>query len=54
MMCIDSDDFAPDYLVERVINFWKENGSDEYAGIVGLDCYLDGKVIGDMLPHKNQ
>ena len=52
MMCIDSDDFAPDYLVERVINFWKENGSDEYAGIVGLDCYLDGKVIGDMLPHQ--
>lgn len=52
MMCIDSDDFAPDYLVERVINFWEENGSDEYAGIVGFDCYFDGKIIGDKLPEQ--
>lgn len=52
MMCIDSDDFAPDYLVERVINFWKENGSDEYAGIVGLDSYFDGEIIGDKLPEQ--
>lgn len=52
MMCIDSDDYAPDYLVERVINFWRENGSDEYAGIVGLDCYFDGKIIGDKLPDQ--
>ena len=52
MMCIDSDDFAPDDLVEKVVTFWKDNGSDEYAGIVGLDCYFDGKVIGDKLPNQ--
>lgn len=52
LVCIDSDDFMPDDAVEKIINFWEENGSCEYAGIVGLDCDLDGKVIGDYLPDQ--
>ena len=52
MMCIDSDDYAPDDLVEKVIGFWRKYGSNEYAGIVGLDCYFDGKIIGDKLPDQ--
>lgn len=51
-VCIDSDDFMPDNAVELILNFWDKYGSDEYAGIVGLDFNLDGKVIGDPLPNQ--
>lgn len=51
-VCIDSDDFMPDNAVEKILDFWNKNGSDEYAGIVGLDCDLDGTVIGDPLPSQ--
>ena len=51
-VCIDSDDFMPDDAVEKILSFWEEHGSDEYAGIVGLDFYLDGHVIGDPLPEQ--
>ena len=49
-VCLDSDDWMPDDAIERILNFWDKYGSDEYAGIVGLDCYADGAVIGDKLP----
>ena len=51
-VCIDSDDFMPDDAVEKILSFWEAHGSDEYAGIVGLDFYLDGNVIGDPLPDQ--
>ncbi|MCD8380705.1 MAG: glycosyltransferase family 2 protein, partial [Lachnospiraceae bacterium] len=51
-VCIDSDDYMPDDAVEKILTFWEENGSDQYAGIVGLDYYADGSGIvgGDPLP----
>lgn len=49
-VCIDTDDFMPDNAVGLILDFWKKNGSDKYAGIVGLDFNMDGNVIGDMLP----
>lgn len=51
-VCIDSDDWMPSDAVERILSFWHENGSDRYAGIVGLDCLQDGTVLGDILPGK--
>lgn len=51
-VCIDSDDFLPDNAVERILSFWEENGSEEVAGIVGLDYDLDGNIIGDPLPDQ--
>ncbi|MCD7738084.1 MAG: glycosyltransferase [Lachnospiraceae bacterium] len=53
-VCIDSDDYMPDDAVEKILSFWKENGSEEYAGIVGLDYYADGSGIvgGDPLPDQ--
>ncbi len=44
--CIDSDDYMPDDAVEKIISFWKEYGSDQLAGIIGLDADFNGKVIG--------
>lgn len=52
MMCVDSDDFLPDDAIERIIKFWRENGSDEYAGIIGLDYDLNDQIIGDPLPDQ--
>ena len=51
-VCIDSDDWMPNNAVERILTFWQEKGSDKVAGIVGLDCYEDGRVIGDLLPRQ--
>lgn len=51
-VCIDSDDFMPDNAVERILDFWKQYGSDRVAGIVGLDYDLEGRVIGDPLPDQ--
>ena len=52
MVCIDSDDFMPENAVEIIIDFWKKNGNKSFAGIVGLDYYLNGNVIGDFLPNQ--
>lgn len=51
-VCIDSDDYMPDYAIEVITNFWKENGSDEYAGIVAPDSFENGEIIGDPLPDQ--
>lgn len=48
--CIDSDDFMPDDAVERILKFWREKGSEAFAGIVGYDVDLEGKVIGTTFP----
>lgn len=45
--CIDSDDWMPDDAVEKIITLWKANGSDSYAGMIGLDQREDGSIIGD-------
>ena len=51
-VCIDSDDWMPDDAVEKILDFWEANGSEEVAGIVGLDCTPDGQVIGDRFPEQ--
>lgn len=48
--CIDSDDYMPEDAVEKIIDFWQQNGSNEYAGIIGLDAATDGKIIGSLFP----
>ncbi|MGG1399987.1 glycosyltransferase family A protein [Bacillus salipaludis] len=51
-VCIDSDDYMPDDAVEKIITFWKENGSEEVGGIIGLDCNTKGEIIGSELPEE--
>ena len=50
--CIDSDDYMPDDAVEKIISFWKEKESDKYAGIIGLDSDIEGKLIGTTFPQN--
>lgn len=49
-VCIDSDDMLSVGAVEKIKRFWQQNGSDSYAGIIGLDADLDGKIIGNGFP----
>lgn len=49
--CIDSDDAMPADAVGIILSTWKERGSDEYAGLIGLDVNMsDGKPIGGLFP----
>ena len=51
--CIDSDDYMPDNAVEKIVTFWKEHGSDKYAGILALDQEENtGKIIGTKFPEE--
>jgi glycosyltransferase involved in cell wall biosynthesis len=52
-VCIDSDDYMPDEAVKEIINFWNENKSEKYAGILGLDCFKDGKIVSSKKFPKN-
>ncbi len=49
-VCIDSDDFMPDDAVEIISTRWKEQGGNQYAGLVGLDFLTDGKPISGYFP----
>lgn len=51
IVCIDSDDWMPDDAVEKILNCWKEKGSRDVAGIIGLDFLLDGKPLGGYFPN---
>lgn len=47
--CIDSDDYMPDNAVDLILKNVKDLDS-RFAGIVGLDFYKDGNVIGTKIP----
>ena len=49
-VCIDSDDWMPDDAVEKIVNCWRERGSELYAGIMGLDFDTQGKPLGGYFP----
>lgn len=54
-VCIDSDDYMPDNAVEIILNFWRKNGSDKYAGITGLDFDANtNKNIGGYYPENQK
>ena len=50
--CIDSDDYMPDDAVEKIVTFWKKHGSNEVAGIIGLDADFQGNIIGTTFTEK--
>lgn len=50
-VCIDSDDYMPDNAVGLIVKTWREQGSERYAGIIGLDYYAGtDKPIGGRFP----
>ncbi|MBZ5749706.1 glycosyltransferase family 2 protein [Metabacillus rhizolycopersici] len=54
-VCIDSDDYMPVDAVGKILSFWEENGNDQVSGMIGLDAFKNGEVIGTkMSEHINQ
>jgi len=51
-VCIDSDDYMPVDAVEKILSFWEENGNDQVSGIIGLDAFKNGEVIGTKIPEN--
>ncbi|MZQ83645.1 glycosyltransferase [Paenibacillus sp. 5J-6] len=51
-VCIDSDDYMPYDAVEKIITYWRANGRDSVSGIIGLDAYVDKRIIGSKLPES--
>lgn len=45
-VCIDSDDYLADNAVELILEKWRSEGSEKYAGLIGLDAKFDGTLIG--------
>jgi glycosyltransferase involved in cell wall biosynthesis len=51
-MCIDSDDYLPDDAVKKIIDFWNSNKKESWAGLIGLDAFKDGKIVGTSFPEN--
>ncbi|WP_226038101.1 glycosyltransferase family 2 protein [Aquibacillus saliphilus] len=51
-ICIDSDDYMPGDAVEKILAFWNAFGNENVSGIIGLDSYTDGRIIGTELPNS--
>ena len=51
-VCIDSDDYMPDDAVEKVLSHWEKHRNEGYAGIIGLDCFESGEILGDKFPDQ--
>lgn len=49
-VCIDSDDSLADGAVKKILDKWDLVKDQGYAGIIGLDADLDGKLIGKGFP----
>lgn len=51
-MCIDSDDWMPDGAIEKIEKIWSDVSQNGYAGIMGIDRYEDGSVVGGAFPEN--
>lgn len=51
-ICIDSDDCLADGAVEKILDKWNLIKDQQYAGMIGLDADLNGKLIGKGFPEE--
>jgi glycosyltransferase involved in cell wall biosynthesis len=50
-VCIDSDDYLVDVAIEIILSEWeKVKGNKKIAGLVGLDVFKTGEVVGTKFP----
>lgn len=49
-VCIDSDDFMPNNAIELILSHESELNHEHLAGLIGLDAYKNGAVIGTEIP----
>lgn len=46
-VCIDSDDQMTLNAIEKINSFWDNNRDNNYAGIIGLDIFKNGKIVSN-------
>lgn len=51
-MCIDSDDWLPDDAIEKIERIWNEIDQNKYVGIMGVDRYENGNLVGGVFPEN--
>ena len=51
-VCIDSDDYMTDDAIEKIVDKWNTYKNEKYSGIVALDIYNNGEIIGKKLPNQ--
>ena len=51
-VCIDSDDSMAEGAVSAILNKWEEVKSKGYAGLIGLDADVYGRIIGKGFPES--
>lgn len=49
-MCIDSDDYLPNDAVDLIVTKWNQTKNNSDAGLIGLDAFKDGTIVGDKIP----
>ena len=49
-VCIDSDDCMADEAVAKILSAWEKVRDRGYAGLIGLDADMDGRLIGKGFP----
>jgi len=49
---IDSDDWLEDDAVNTIINFWDKNKNPSVSGIIALNRYPNGEIIGKTFPKE--
>lgn len=49
-VCVDSDDCMAENGVAKILKKWDEVKDSGYAGIIGLDADMNGKIIGKSFP----
>ena len=49
-VCIDSDDWMPEDAIQKIEKIWNRIEKLGYVGIMGIDCYEDGRCVGDFFP----
>ena len=50
-VCVDSDDYLVDDAIEIILSEWETvKGNKKIAGLVGLDVFKTGEVVGTKFP----
>ena len=51
-ICVDSDDYLVDDAIQKILEKWDECDKKNRAGIIALDVYKNGQIVGTKLPEN--
>ncbi len=51
-VCVDSDDYLTTDAIEKILDIWDSRKSNKYVGVIALDCYENGEIVGRQFPNE--